>query len=495
MKIAVIGATGKAGKLIANEATSRGYEVSIFVRDKSLVEEVYNNVIQKDIMDLRPADVKGYDAVISAYGCSPGQEEEQLGIMQHLIEVFEQVPEVRFLAVGGVGSLYTDETLSQRLCDNFPPSAKLPIFAAKAFDGLKKSKVNWTYFSPAMRFKYTGMRTGKYKLGCDSVIKNDGGESYISYADYAVAMVDELENKSFLKKRFTAVSERHCQPESVAEGRQRFITELNYGLSGKTLNLAMDDGNEYVICFLTEGKLMWAKRGDAFVYADYKCIKEMPEIYMLSFFADDEKGKICVTWVVDMGTSLVTLVEARVGLNSVRKNLVHQNIVFGAIKLNGVPLPVIRHGYTNELVGKKIAWQYSPAVKLTHIYLTERYVRSSLKDMPPIGENTTEEQIKEIKDRAKRWGGNFFEEECFYIKLREEQYLVGFIEDFRNRVNSATGGGDILFLINTVSMRDFTRSFDLKAAGGPKIMMGTAVGEFIEEQDDMETKTSPYRIQ
>ena len=117
----------------------------------------------------------------------------------------------RLLVVGGAGSLFTDK--SHKTCpyetEGFP-EAYLPISkaAAESFFELEKRKdVNWTYLSPAGDFDSNGKRTGKYKIGGNEVILNSQGKSYVSYADYAIAMVDEAENKNFNQKRFTVVSE------------------------------------------------------------------------------------------------------------------------------------------------------------------------------------------------------------------------------------------------------------------------------------------------
>ena len=80
---------------------------------------------------------------------------------------------------------------------------------AESFFELKgRTDVLWTYVSPAGEYDDQGARTGKYVLGNDHVILNSQNESYISYADLAIAITDELKNKKFIQKRFTAVGER-----------------------------------------------------------------------------------------------------------------------------------------------------------------------------------------------------------------------------------------------------------------------------------------------
>lgn len=92
----------------------------------------------------------------------------------------------------------------------FPPEYMgVARAAAESFFELKtKSDVLWTYVSPAGDYDADDARTGKYVLGNDHVILNSQNESYISYADLAIAIIDELKNGAFVQKRFTAVGER-----------------------------------------------------------------------------------------------------------------------------------------------------------------------------------------------------------------------------------------------------------------------------------------------
>jgi putative NADH-flavin reductase len=161
-------------------------------------------------------DVKNFDVVVSAFGTDPGKEYMHQTVLKHLTDVFEQIPAVRLLVVGGAASLYLNEEKTAQLIDTIPPEWKaVPENMLKAFNELKKSKVNWTFFSPAGFFDPNGPRTGKYTLGTDYVILNKSGESYISYADYAIAMVDEIIDGRFSGRRFTAVSERIAQTSGM----------------------------------------------------------------------------------------------------------------------------------------------------------------------------------------------------------------------------------------------------------------------------------------
>jgi uncharacterized protein len=84
------------------------------------------------------------------------------------------------------------------------PEQYVPIAIShvKALAALRSSDINWTYFSPPMLIE-PGARTGKFRLGGDSRIKDEHGKSRVSFEDYAVALVDELEKPAYERSRFT----------------------------------------------------------------------------------------------------------------------------------------------------------------------------------------------------------------------------------------------------------------------------------------------------
>nr|MDH3153027.1 NAD(P)-dependent oxidoreductase [Bacillus licheniformis] len=211
MKIGIIGASGKAGDMILKEASERGHEVTAIVRSASKMANSDAAVIEKDIFNLTAADIKGLDVVVNAFGAAPGQEHLHVEAGRKLIELFKQVPETRLIVVGGAGDLYVDEEKTTQLYDTpeFPkeylPTAKNQgqnLQDLKEADGLK-----WTFISPAAFFNPEGKRTGSYQKGQENLIVNTAGESYISYADYAIAVVDEAEKGEHVNERFTVVGE------------------------------------------------------------------------------------------------------------------------------------------------------------------------------------------------------------------------------------------------------------------------------------------------
>ena len=199
--IALIGASGNIGTKITNELLSRGHTVTAICRNPEKVQAREGvTALQGDLTD--PAAIsqslKGHDAIICASSFIPGQSEK-------VVEAVRQSGVNRFLMVGGAASLLDEN--GNKIWDSLdlPPEVMNYIEEGmRALDLLKEvDDFDWTFFSPAVLIG-PGERTGKFRLGQDNVVKDESGESKISYDDYAVAMVDELEQNNNIKARFTA---------------------------------------------------------------------------------------------------------------------------------------------------------------------------------------------------------------------------------------------------------------------------------------------------
>lgn len=207
MKIAVLAANGKLGSLIVKEAVERGNDVTAITRDVN--KTVAKNFIKRDILDLTENDLKDFDVVITAFGA---WTEDTLPLhkttVEHLANILAN-KNTRFLVVGGAGSLYTDESLTTQLftTPDFPADY-YPIASnqAKGLDVLRKrNDVKWTYISPAAEFVYDAERKGEYQLAGEVFTVNAEGKSEISYADYAIAMVDEAEKGNHINQRISVL--------------------------------------------------------------------------------------------------------------------------------------------------------------------------------------------------------------------------------------------------------------------------------------------------
>lgn len=209
MKIAVVCANGKAGRLIAEEAVKRGHEVTAVVRGEN--RSAAPAALIKDIFDVTAADLAGFDAVVDAFGAWTPDAIPQIPVAAaHMCDVLSG-SDTRLVIVGGAGSLYTDPSHTQTVADgkDFPDAFK-PLAAAhdEALKALRgRNDVNWTYVSPAADFRADGEKTGSYTLAGEELTLNKRGESVISYADYALAIVDEIERGKNFRRRISVVGE------------------------------------------------------------------------------------------------------------------------------------------------------------------------------------------------------------------------------------------------------------------------------------------------
>ena len=209
MKIAVVCANGKAGKAIVKEAVQRGIDVTAIVRGENKTEA--KNILKKDLFDLTKENLKDFDAVVDAFGAWTEETLPQHSTsLKHLCGILSG-SDTRLLIVGGAGSLYVNAEHTACVADgpDFPDSFKpLANAMAKALRELRERKdVRWTYISPAADFRADGEKTGQYILGGEELTLNSKGESIISYADYAVAMIDEIEKGNHIRQRISVVGE------------------------------------------------------------------------------------------------------------------------------------------------------------------------------------------------------------------------------------------------------------------------------------------------
>lgn len=207
MKVAVVCANGKAGKLITKEAVERGLDVTAIVRGEN--KSVATKAVIKEVLDLTAEDLNGYDVVVDAFGA---WMEDELPLHSKTLKVLCDAlsgTDTRLVVVGGAGSLYVNPEHTACVSDglDFPDIFKpLATAMAKALGELRtRNDVKWTYISPAGDFQAEGERSGEYILGGEELTLNDKGESIISYADYAIALVDEITKGNHIKERISVV--------------------------------------------------------------------------------------------------------------------------------------------------------------------------------------------------------------------------------------------------------------------------------------------------
>ncbi len=210
MNIVLFGASGTIGQRILQEALSRGHNVTAIVRDPSRLQVTNPDVTvtQGDALDTASIaqTVAGHDAVISAIGPAhdgSSQADFLVKAAHSLIDGLNRTSVRRLLIVGGAGSLEVAPGLRLLDTPDFPPAWRGSAKAhADALEIYKTAPLDWTYLSPAA-FIQPGERKGTYRTGTDQLVTDADGKSSISAEDYAVALINELENPKFTRRRFT----------------------------------------------------------------------------------------------------------------------------------------------------------------------------------------------------------------------------------------------------------------------------------------------------
>ena len=199
MKVAVVGGTGRAGSQIVEELARRGHQVTALARHPEAAPQAAGVTARAvDVHDGKALAeaLKGHDVVVSALRFLDAEPAELIGPVK-------ASGVARYLVVGGASSLMAG---GQRLFDSphFPEAYKAEAGAGIVFlDALKaEPDLDWTYLSPSMLFDGSE-RTGKFRLGMDELLTAADGTSSITFPDFAIAMVDEIETPKHRRQRFT----------------------------------------------------------------------------------------------------------------------------------------------------------------------------------------------------------------------------------------------------------------------------------------------------
>lgn len=208
LKVAVVAANGRVGQLVVEEATRRDMDVTAVVRGEN--RTAAEKSLMKDALELAAADLAGFDAVVDAAGgWTPETIPAITNVAVHLADCIAGTP-TRLIVVGGAGSLFvnSEHTVTVDQGPDFPEDWK-PLSTAHG-DALanlrERTDVAWTYVSPAADFQADGERTGEYTLAGEELALNAAGQSTVSYADYAIAIVDLLESGEHVRERVSVVS-------------------------------------------------------------------------------------------------------------------------------------------------------------------------------------------------------------------------------------------------------------------------------------------------
>lgn len=206
MNVVVYGATGNTGSEIVKELLARGHKVTGVARNVDSLKGQPGVIAKTDDLsnvDAIAAIIKGADVVVSAYQPPADNTDALVDVTKRQIEAVKKAGVPRLLVVGGAGLLEVAPGVTL-IKSGYLPAEYMPIAMSheKALGVLRASDINWTYLSPAAYF-VPGERTGKFRLGTKELITDAKGDSRISFADYAIALVDEIEKPAHERSLFS----------------------------------------------------------------------------------------------------------------------------------------------------------------------------------------------------------------------------------------------------------------------------------------------------
>jgi putative NADH-flavin reductase len=205
--IALFGSTGRIGQRILHEALARGHKVTAIVRDATRASGGTPNLEFKPGDILKPESVvaatNGHDVLVSAYGPRAGDAKQIVTAAKSLVEAAGSMQPMRLIVVGSAGNLEVAPGVQLVDTPDFPAAWKASALAHRdAFEVYRSAGVDWTFVSPAAMIE-PGARTGHYRVGSEQLVVNLEGKSRVSIEDFAVAIVDEIEQPRFRCKGFT----------------------------------------------------------------------------------------------------------------------------------------------------------------------------------------------------------------------------------------------------------------------------------------------------
>jgi hypothetical protein len=269
----------------------------------------------------------------------------------------------------------------------------------------------------------------------------------------------------------------------------QYTPPLCFELAGERLELAMDDGYDFVLDFISKDKLQWNWVEEAPKTEEYKCLKADDTTYLVSYELADVKPRVNHTFVIDKENMLVTRVIASIGKNPRWPYLMKTEFEFGAIRVDGAEVkPYPRHGYTSDLIGNIVQWTYGSELSTVHVYYCGNFYRITYPRVGVTSEagaqmNETFAEILKALPSA--------DEPTVYIKIKDGVYLTSLTEANGEKVM----GAKMMFRSNTLCfLQNYKRCYDVGRGFGTStlpdgtdtethVMIG-AYGRIIDATDE-----------
>ena len=267
-----------------------------------------------------------------------------------------------------------------------------------------------------------------------------------------------------------------------------FRPPLCFELAGKEFFMEFDDGCDRALSFKDRKLLSFGPEGEEKEFA-YECLKIADKCYFVNFEDPDMVPRTGFTLVVDLQTDLVTMAQGFIGRNPKYPEIPSIDYTFGAIRRADGSFSPTRHGFTTDLVGKSISWNYGP-FDIAHVYATEHYyhITFSPRGIARIIKNRPE--MSSGSDMRYADQGDAYEDYFTPIKIRDGIYLVGILETVKAK--KAGTGNSILVLMNLDEMHDVGRSFGSNLEGGTGNNTLGAFGVFVDATVELTKRSSLF---
>ena len=250
----------------------------------------------------------------------------------------------------------------------------------------------------------------------------------------------------------------------------QFAPPMSYELIGQTFDFVMDDGTDYKLRFLDKTELEWTLNDNApRIATGYLCAKADDSTYLVSYELGDTP-RANHTFVIDLENWLVTCITARIGENKRFPYLIAPRYEFGAIRRDDCELTFTRHGYTSDMIGNVVQWNYG-GMETVHVYYCANYYRITY---PPEKEGSQmfTEALSKLPSS---------DEPTAYIKIKEGLYLFSLTEANMERIV----GSGMPFRSNTMcfiqdyrNMHLIGRTFGTRTVDGEEQALHLLFGAF-----------------
>ena len=275
-----------------------------------------------------------------------------------------------------------------------------------------------------------------------------------------------------------------------------------YELSGKTFELAMDDGYDFSLHFLDNQRLEWRRANKNPAKARYKCLKADDTTYLVSYELPDIRPRVNHTFVLDLENMLVTRIISTIGKNPRWPYLMKTEFEFGAIGVADESQTYPRHGFTSDLIGNIMQWAYGSEMSTVHIYYCGDFYRLTHPRVR-VSSKADAEANYAFNDMQNALPST--DEPTSYIKIKEGMYLISLTEVNCEKLLGAKVGfrsNTLCFLQNYKRCRVVGRAFGTTTKpdgtdSDTNIIIG-AYGRAVEAADEdlkhMLTDPNPFLV-